>query len=105
MIAIAFRADARIAERLGVAASAQDAAIGDDLKDISKEFMALQNDRHIAGLRQFEGLVIHRSGECNRQSASLVPQMVGARQNSSGDGLPAGHARRKMMELAAVTQN
>jgi uncharacterized protein (UPF0332 family) len=39
---------ARIAERLGVAPSAQDAAIGDDLKDISKEFMALQNDRHIA---------------------------------------------------------
>ena len=39
---------AKIDERLGAAPSAQDVAIGGDLKIIGKEFMALQNDRHIA---------------------------------------------------------
>ncbi len=39
---------ARIGERLGAAPLARDAAIGDDLRHIGKEFMALQNDRHIA---------------------------------------------------------
>ena len=39
---------ARIGERLGPAPSTQEVAIGNALRDISKEFMALQNDRHIA---------------------------------------------------------
>ena len=39
---------ANIDKRLGAAPLAQHVAIGDDLKIISKDFMALQNDRHIA---------------------------------------------------------
>jgi uncharacterized protein (UPF0332 family) len=42
------RLPAKIDERLGTVPSAQDVAIGDDLKTLSKEFTALQDDRHIA---------------------------------------------------------
>lgn len=40
--------DNRVARRLGAAPSAKDAAVGDDLKHIAKEFAALQDVRHIA---------------------------------------------------------
>jgi len=39
---------ARIDKRLGAKPSASDVAIGDELKFISEEFKALQDDRHIA---------------------------------------------------------
>lgn len=39
---------AKIDKRLGAAPSTQDVKIGDDLKVLSKEFIDLQDDRHIA---------------------------------------------------------
>jgi len=38
----------KISQRLGAAPSPKDVAIGDELKSISREFVALQDDRHIA---------------------------------------------------------